>query len=831
KQAGGHAASGLEKPHGFAVGVFRVEEMLAYQFKAGLSKALAFMLQDREAGDEKGLLYRSGNPVQADLSFFSWEDDIPFNGRLWHLSVYPTPDYLVANRSLLAWMVLAGGLVMASLLQALLLTITGRTSIVQRQVHEQTQHLQRESEKNLALLHNASDGIHILDLNGNIIEASDSFCAMLGYRRDEVLGMHVSEWDAGFSDPAELMRVFRRQFEAPVRSQFETRHRRKDGGIFDVEVSGFPLRMQDRQVLFNSSRDISARKQAEAELRIAAIAFESQEGILVTDAGGDILRVNHAFSRITGFAAAEVIGKNPRLLNSGKHDADFYQAMWANLHDTGSWAGEIWNRRKNGEVYPEKLTITAVKDAGGNITNYVATLTDITLTKAAADKIEQLAYYDPLTHLANRRLLLDRLQQALISSARSGREGALLFIDLDNFKQINDTLGHDIGDLLLREVAERLKACVREGDTVARLGGDEFVVMLEDLSEQSLEAVAQTELVANKILSAFNRVYMLDKHEYRNTSSIGITLFDRQNKQQTADAILKQADIALYQAKKAGRNTLRFFDPIMQTSLNQRVALEKSLRQAIEQQQFHLYYQIQTHHLGHALGAEALIRWRHPEKGLIEPAHFIPMAEETGLILPIGQWVLETACAQLKAWQPNTLTRNLAISINVSPKQFHQPAFVSMVQSAIRRHAVDPALLKLELTESILLESIEHTVSTMNALKDAGIGISLDDFGTGYSCLQYLKRLPLTQLKIDRSFVRDIAADANDRAIVRTIIAMAQSLELNIIAEGVETEDQRQILLRKGCTNYQGYLFGKPLPHDQFELLLSRFPANGKAQA
>lgn len=554
------------------------------------------------------------------------------------------------------------------------------------------------------------------------------------------------------------------------------------------------------------------------ETRIAAIAFESQEGILVTDSKKVILRVNRVFTDITGYTAEEAIGQTPRLLNSGQHDAAFYAAMWKCINGTGAWQGEVWNRRKNGEVYPENLTITAVKGADGNVTNYVATFFDNTLTKAAANEIHQLAFYDTLTRLPNRRLLLDRLRLALAASVRSGRQGALLFLDLDHFKTLNDTLGHDIGDLLLQQVAERLTACVREGDTVARLGGDEYVVMLEDLGEQVLEAAAQTEAIGEKILASLNNPYQLVAHEYLITPSIGASLFN--DHKLGIDELLKQADIAMYQAKKAGRNTLRFFDPQMQDSINARASLEGELRKVISKQQLQLYYQVQVDSSGQPFGAEALIRWLHPERGLISPFHFIPLAEETGLILPIGQWVLETACAQIKMWEQDELTHRLTLSINVSANQFRQPDFVAQVQAAVKRHAINPMLLKLELTESILLKQIEDTIASMNALKDIGIRFSLDDFGTGYSSLQYLKRLPLYQLKIDQSFVRDIAIDSSDQAIVRTIIAMAQTLNLNVIAEGVETEGQRQLLVDNGCKAFQGYLFGKPIPIDQFEALL-----------
>jgi len=564
--------------------------------------------------------------------------------------------------------------------------------------------------------------------------------------------------------------------------------------------------------------DVTDRKHAENDLRIAATAFETQEGMLVTDVNKNILRINRAFSNITGFSAEEVIGKNPHILSSGRHDAAFYDEMWKSINDTGEWAGEIWNKRKNGEIYPEHLTITVVKNDKGNVTNYVASSTDVTISKAAAEEIQNLAFYDPLTQLPNRRLLVDRTKQALAGSARSGWEGALLFIDLDHFKTLNDTLGHDYGDLLLQQVATRLTDCVREGDTVARMGGDEFVVLLVGLSVQSAEAAAQTQAIGDKILARLNQPYQLASHEHHSTPSIGATLFN--NHQMGIEELLKQADIAMYQAKAEGRNTLRFFDRQMQDVINTRASTEIDLRKAIEQQQFQLYYQIQVDSAEQPVGAEALIRWIHPERGLVPPNDFIPLAEDTGLILPIGQWVLETACAQLKVWERDKTTYDLTISINVSAKQFRQADFITQIQAALERHGINPMLLKLELTESILLESIENTIATISALKEMGIRFSLDDFGTGYSSLQYLKKLPLYQLKIDQSFVRDIAVDSGDQAIVRTIIAMASSLDLNVIAEGVETEEQRQLLQSNGCNTYQGYLFGKPLPIQLFEATL-----------
>jgi diguanylate cyclase (GGDEF)-like protein/PAS domain S-box-containing protein len=466
------------------------------------------------------------------------------------------------------------------------------------------------------------------------------------------------------------------------------------------------------------------------------------------------------------------------------------------------------------------MTCAPSQDGSGEIVGGIAIVQDVTEHKAAEEKINSLAFYDPLTGLPNRRLLLDRLQQALATSARNGREGALLFIDLDNFKALNDTLGHDMGDLLLQQVAQRLIACVREDDSVARLGGDEFVVMLEDLGEQDFESAAQTEAVGEKILATLGEPYQLVGHEYRCTPSIGVTLFN--GHRLAKEELLKQADIAMYQAKKAGRNTVRFFDQQMQDAVTARVVLESELRKALEKHQFRLYYQIQVDKSRRPLGAEALIRWMHPERGLLSPDQFIKVVEETDLILPIGQWVMDMACAQLKAWQQNALTRNLALAVNVSASQLHQADFAAQVQATVQRHAINPALLKLELTESMLLKNIEDTITTMNALNEIGIQFSLDDFGTGYSSLQYLKRLPLDQIKIDSSFVRDIASDSSDREIVGTIIAMAQNLFLDVIAEGVETEEQLQFLLGNGCIHFQGYLFGRPVPIEQFEANLKQ---------
>ncbi|MDR7377024.1 diguanylate cyclase (GGDEF)-like protein/PAS domain S-box-containing protein [Rhodoferax ferrireducens] len=573
------------------------------------------------------------------------------------------------------------------------------------------------------------------------------------------------------------------------------------------------------------ARNITQRMEAELDLRIAATAFNAQDGMAITNAQRLILRCNPAFTQITGYSQAEAVGQSLNMLNSGRHARTFYQAMWDSVEATGTWRGEVWNRRKNGEIYPDARTTTAVRNAHGEVTHYVNTFNDITQRKAAEEEINQLAFYDPLTHLPNRRLLLDRLRHALTQHGRNGHFGALQFIDLDNFKALNDTLGHDMGDLLLQQVAARLTECVRAADTVARLGGDEFVVLLAQLGSSREAAAAHAEAVGEKVRDAITRPYNLAAHQHELSASIGITLY--QGPQDSIDDLLKQADLAMYQAKSAGRNTLRFYDPQMQAVVNARVALEGDIRRGLAQQQFQLYYQVQVDGRGHTVGAEALLRWPHPQRGMVPPNEFIHLAEDTGLIIPLGHWVLQTACTQLRLWSLQTHTRHLTLAVNVSARQFRQPEFAESVLQVLQDTGAPAHLLKLELTESLLVNDVEDTIAKMHALKMHGVGFSLDDFGTGYSSLSYLKRLPLEQLKIDQSFVQDLLSDPNDAAIARTVIALGHSLGLAVIAEGVETALHQEFLALAGCDAYQGYLFGRPMPVQAFEDGLLSSPRAG----
>jgi diguanylate cyclase (GGDEF)-like protein/PAS domain S-box-containing protein len=695
----------------------------------------------------------------------------------------------------------------------LLLMLTDMSE--RRRQEEKTRQLQVEHE---AMLSNAVVGITYLRQR-HIVSCNRRFEEIFQYGPGELIG-ESSERLYDSRETFEHIGVVAYEAVAANRSfRTEVKLRHKDGSVFWGELSGRaidPDHPHDGSIWIYA--DISDLKLVEADLRIAAAAFDSQEAIMVTDAGSVILKVNKAFTETTGYAAEDVVGRTPRLLQSGRHNADFYREMWQTLKREGIWQGEIWDRRKDGDEYPKWLTISVVKDDAGNVTHYVGSHFDITERKLAEEKIHQLAFFDQLTGLPNRTLLLDRLRQAMAASGRSDSHGALLFIDLDNFKALNDSLGHDVGDLLLKQVAQRLLKCVREGDTVARLGGDEFVVVLANLSPIGEEAATGTELVAEKILTTLNQVYRFGDAAHHSSSSIGVTLF--KGPSISIDDLMKQADLTMYKAKEAGRNTIRFFDPAMELAVKERTVLESDLRRSVEANRFLLHYQAQVTGDGRVTGAEVLLRWQHPERGMVSPADFIPLAEETGLILPLGNWVLDTACSQLARWARRPETAHLALAVNVSAHQFRQADFVEQVLAVIADTGVDPTRLKLELTESMLVHDVQEIIEKMSALRAHGVRFSLDDFGTGYSSLSYLKRLPLNQLKIDQSFVRDVLIDPNDAAIAKTIVALAQSLGLGVIAEGVETAAQRDFLANSGCHAYQGYFFSRPLPLEGFEQFL-----------
>ncbi|MBK5963285.1 diguanylate cyclase [Thiocystis minor] len=661
------------------------------------------------------------------------------------------------------------------------------------------------------LIEGMGEGALILTAGGGMIfYANQRLADMLRTPLEHLIGATFEHWIAP-ADRTAFQALLHLDQPQPQR-RIELELVASDGTVVPCYLSLSLFQMEDVQCsVCLVATDLTEQKRSEA----LVVAAEKLARSILEQAAEAIVVCDHSTRIIRASGVAHVLcGENP-LDQPFERVFPLQQADGApfSLREIVNAGQRRWvevRLERTGSIIYLLVSVGPLVGPQGDPLGSIVTLTDITQRKAAEDQIEQLAFYDPLTRLPNRRLLQDRLRQVLAAGTRSHRQGALLFIDLDNFKSLNDTLGHDIGDLLLQQVAQRLIDCVRAGDTVSRQGGDEFVVILKDLSEQPEEAAAQTQDVGAKIQAALNQPYRLAGHDCRSTPSIGVTLIT--DHQTTAEDLLKRADLAMYQAKAAGRNTLRFFDPDMQAVLEARTALEAQLRDGLRDGQFLLYYQPQVDREGGLTGAEALLRWRHPQRGLVAPNEFIPLAEETGLILPLGHWVLETACAQLAAWARQPETAGLTLAVNVSARQFRHPEFVGQVRAVLGLPSVDPHRLTLELTESLLLDDVTDTIAKMTALKALGVGFALDDFGTGYSSLTYLKRLPLDQLKIDQSFVRDVLADPNDAAIVRIIVALARSLNLAVIAEGVETEGQRTFLLDSGCRDFQGYLFGRPGP-------------------
>ena len=701
---------------------------------------------------------------------------------------------------------------------ALVLALVG-AAWLRRQVDVKTRAL-RDSERRLStILDSVESLIYIKDADYRYQYVNRAVCEFYGIECDHILG----KTDDELFDPqtaAQIRSTDSRVIEGGARVVSDEAKSTSSASIPTFLSTKIPLCREDGSIygLCGIATDISDRKQAEESTRIAATVFQSQQGMFVTGPDRLILDVNDAYAAMSGYPAGELVGHQPPPVSLEPGGGNFWDGMWDVIGRHRKWEGEVWTQTKAGERYPAWLTVTAVRDPAGHTTNFVGTQVDITRQKMAQEEIMHLANYDSLTGLPNRRLLLERLEHCLSVNNRSRQVVALLFLDLDNFKDLNDTRGHEVGDQLLKQVAQRIAGCIREGDTVARLGGDEFVILLEAIGEQEEEAAAHAATVAWNIIRLIGEPFDIHGGIHHATCSIGAAL--RTDPDTGTDELMKRGDLAMYEAKRSGRNTLRFFHHNMAFDVTFRIALEIELRESLGKSEFMLHYQPQVDGSGMVTGVEALLRWNHRTRGLIGPAVFVPIAEASGLIVPLGNWVLRSACEQLAEWATVPAMAQLTLAVNVSARQFRQQDFVAETLATIARAGARADRLKLELTETLLIENVEDTIEKMHQLKQHGISFALDDFGTGYSSLSYLKRLPLDQLKIDRSFVRDVLVDPNDASIARSIVALGQALGLSIIAEGVETEAQRAFLAGIGCGCCQGYLFGRPMELERLEAMI-----------
>jgi len=699
------------------------------------------------------------------------------------------------------------------LVAALLLGVAGLlwVQVLRRQVRSRTRELDNERLRLHLLINTLPDLVWVKDQNGVYLGCNAEFERLYGASEQQILGR--TDYDFVPQDVADFFRANDRlAIEAgSSRINEEEVTYASDGHKVTLETIKTPMFDASGRLVgvLGIGRDITERKQNAEKLRLAGRVFDSTaEGILITNPQGEIVAVNAAFEAISGYSQAEVLGRQPSLLRSGKHQPIFYQEMWAALLETGLWQGEIWNRRKTGEIYPNWQTVSAVRDTEGKTTHFVSVFSDITTVKRSQEALDFLAHHDPLTELPNRMLLRDRLQHALQRCRREGHTVAVLFVDLDRFKHINDTLGHPVGDEILRRVAKAMVSQVRAGDTVSRIGGDEFVLLLED--DVSVRSVAT---VAQKLVDLVAQPFVIDDKELYVTTSIGISLFPDDG--DDVDSLLKQADLAMYKAKQQGRNNFQFYEADMGKGALERLVLENALRGAVQRGELLLHYQPQVDLGSGALaGVEALVRWQHPELGLVPPGRFIPVAEEMGIIKEIGDWVLGEACRQVARWRDSDFVVP-RMAVNLSVQQLEKAGLEAAVAAHLSACAMPAGQLELEVTESVIMNQSGRALETLEALRQLGVFLAIDDFGTGYSSLAYLRQLPVHRLKIDYSFVRDIGRDPNDEAIARAIISLGHSLGLEIVAEGVERAEQADFLLRESCDVAQGYLYARPVPADE----------------
>ena len=791
------------------------------------SSQLSIRLFDVDASGKTALLFENDFPDGSgpDASARQKTVDIPFAGRIWRteFTTLPSFDHNAGHH----WpheTAILGTLGSVLLASVLWLIIHGRNNAL-RLSWRMTQELRESKELFQAVIEGSNDAIFVKDANGHFLMANSTLKRWLGH---ELKSEHLEYLDHELASPEELASIRAEERQIMRAQQNVTKEqeiRIHDGQLRTLLVTKGPFKTAEGEIsgVFGIARDITERKQIEAQLELAACVFQAgTEGVVVCDLDNRIISINQAFTELTGYTPEEAQGQLISILHSGRQDVDFYRLMWRSINSTGKWEGELWNRRKNGEVFPEYLRINTLYDKDGQPSRRFGIFSDITEQKKAQDQIWHQANYDALTEQPNRRMFRDRLQQEIRRAHRNACMLAILFIDLDHFKDVNDSFGHDQGDLLLIEAARRIRACVRESDIVARMGGDEFIVALPDLTENS-----QVTRVAQDLLYTLGQAFRLPRGSAHVSGSIGITVYPHDAEDEVT--LIQNADQAMYASKAQGRNNFCFFTQTMQAQAQQRMQLASELRQALATNQLSLHIQpITTTGQSRPLKAEALLRWHHPELGNIPPASFIPIAEETGLIIEIGDWVFKQAADFVLRWQEQL--RRCApssdqlpqLGINLSPQQLLGNTDMQAWCRHLEAIGLPPDSLAVEITEGLLLERNPCVLEKLAQLRSSGMKLALDDFGTGYSSMSYLKKFEVDYLKIDRSFILDMENNTNDQAIVEAIILMAHKLGISVIGEGVENEGQRQILSNSRCDFLQGYLFSHPIPEAEF---LERFAA------